>query len=461
MKRTVFLNWPLADHYGWGVFALNLMLWGLKHPRFTPQPLQTEARYYQPMDPLMKTFLSSPPTLSPKEGDIMLHALGNVIAGEPLAPKTPKMTQIGVSFLEPNPLPDEHYAKLRQFDGIIAGSHWNQRVLSANGVNARCAHQGVDLDLFRAQTKRLYTDRFVVFSAGQLHHRKGQDLVVKAFSVFARHHPDALLVTAWRSPWERETAPTLNMSQICRNFEVEDDMHQAINNWALANGIAPEQFLALPAFGNALMPEILREVDLALFTSRCEGGTNLIAMEALACGITCAISANTGHLDIIKNGNCVALQPKRYGTTSMRMADWGDCDVDQIIGVLEDAYAGKVKLDNMVIRASMYPYSWKQAVDVLFSQIEIIEQRPLASAVTCALSPVVNYQDALGGFLIEQLSAVPPNAMPAAVKSLQDALAGHWLECVRLSQQLGEGDTISALLEDLSQRFAAGSKSMK
>jgi hypothetical protein len=39
----------------------------------------------------------------------------------------------------------------------------------------------------------------VVFSGGKLEHRKGQDLVIRAFVRFVQRHPDAVLVTAWGS----------------------------------------------------------------------------------------------------------------------------------------------------------------------------------------------------------------------------------------------------------------------
>lgn len=43
------------------------------------------------------------------------------------------------------------------------------------------------------------------------------------------------------------------------------------------------------------MPEVFREVDLAVFPNRCEGGANLVAMEAFAYGLSCLILQNTGH----------------------------------------------------------------------------------------------------------------------------------------------------------------------
>ena len=66
------------------------------------------------------------------------------------------------------------------------------------------------------------------------------------------------------------------------------------------------------------MPEVLREVDVAVFPNRCEGGTNLVAMEALASGLTCILSKNTGHLDLIRADNCLPLATQAAGYSWVR-----------------------------------------------------------------------------------------------------------------------------------------------
>jgi len=71
--------------------------------------------------------------------------------------------------------------------------------------------------------------------------------------------------------------------------------------------VIPNQVLCLDTAPNRLMPDVFREVDLAVFPNRCEAGTNLVAMEALAFGLPCLISQNTGHLDIIQNNNAIPL----------------------------------------------------------------------------------------------------------------------------------------------------------
>ncbi len=52
-------------------------------------------------------------------------------------------------------------------------------------------------------------------------------------------------------------------------------------------------------------------VVAAVFANRAEGGTNLVAMECMACGVPTILSRNTGHLDLIEDANCYPLTPRR------------------------------------------------------------------------------------------------------------------------------------------------------
>jgi glycosyltransferase involved in cell wall biosynthesis len=306
-------------------------------------------------------------------GDILLAATGNRLLRP--APDTQDMTKIAVIFCEENPLPDEEYRYLAQFKAVITGSTWNQQILTDHGLPCYRVIQGVDTDLFRYQPKRRLRDRFVVFSGGQLVYRKGQDLLLKAFSIFAQKRPEALLMTAWRSPWEgADLTHTINASRVCGPFVALPDMRQAIKNWVVANGVPAGQFIELGAVPNRLMPDIYREVDLAVFPNRCEGGTNLVAMEALSAGVKCAISCNTGHLDIISRSNCTPLTRQKpiQGLPNCHMDGWGESDVDEIIDVLERAYAGTLPLDVCSIRGSMQHQTWERAISQLLTEVELI-----------------------------------------------------------------------------------------
>jgi glycosyltransferase involved in cell wall biosynthesis len=88
---------------------------------------------------------------------------------------------------------------------------------------------------------------------------------------------------------------------------------------------------------NAQMPRVLREMDVALFPNRAEGGTNLVAMECMACGIPTILSANTGHLDLIQDGNCFPLV-RQGRVPDPGCQDWGESDIEEIVESLETVY---------------------------------------------------------------------------------------------------------------------------
>ncbi len=146
-----------------------------------------------------------------------------------------------------------------------------------------------------------------------------------------------------------------------------------IADWAEANGIPPSAFIDLGLVPNRKMPSVLWDMDAAVFPNRCEGGTNLVAMEAMACGVPCIISANTGHLDIIADDNCFALDDQRsvtdpYGDFSM----WQESQVEQILEMLERIYSDRTEAKRRSNRGvkTMQALSWSNQTAKLIASIE-------------------------------------------------------------------------------------------
>jgi hypothetical protein len=94
-----------------------------------------------------------------------------------------------------------------------------------------------------------------------------------------------------------------------------------------------DRVIAIKATPNGAMAPIYRECHVGLFPNRCEGGTNLVAMELIACGIPAIISANTGHLDLMQR-------------TFARPVDCdpatNESDLDQILHELERVFSGHI-----------------------------------------------------------------------------------------------------------------------
>jgi glycosyltransferase involved in cell wall biosynthesis len=160
-----------------------------------------------------------------------------------------------------------------------------------------------------------------------------------AWRIFAARHPDAMLITAWHNPWP-QTARGIDQTGRSAPLPFTQDGKPDIDRWAAANGIKPEQFLNLGLVPNASMPTILREMDAAVFPNRCEGGTNLVAMETMACGVPTILSANSGHLDLLQDGSALALTDQRPIPTA---PGWRESNIDEIVAALEVLYTDRAR----------------------------------------------------------------------------------------------------------------------
>lgn len=360
---NLFFNWGIGDHWGWGIYGFNLLYWSMLEGEFLPVPIVWPPSFRYPQDPITYQLIKQAESkwqsgINAKDGDIMLSALGNVINKQSI---TKKLREIGVIFFETNPLPNIEKDKLRDFELVIAGSNWNHNALLDMGVqNVATVIQGVNRELFRPKNKKVFRDRFVVFSGGKLEYRKGQDILLKAFSIFAKKHSDALLIASWRSDWEKEFSESVNKSNLCSELKVDNNFNSSVGEWIGKNGVDQYQYLLLDSVSNSMMTNVYAEADVAIFPNRCEGGTNLVAMEALSSGLTCIISANTGHLDIIKKDNCIPLYHQR-ALSADGMHEWGESSVDEIVSHLEYIY-DHGPLNKDVVSSSMADYSWEQSI---------------------------------------------------------------------------------------------------
>lgn len=381
--RNLFFNFGISDTTGWGNYGYHLTIQSFIQKLFMPVSLGN-IHFAMQLDPISHAIFKELSEgywkggVVQNEGDIVLHGLGNT--GNVFKRSTKVVKEIGVTFFEMHPLPAPELKTYKEFELVVAGSTWNLEKLCEYGVeNTALVFQGVDEDRFRPMSKRRFRDRFVVFSGGKLEFRKGQDLLVKAFAAFAAKHSDALLVSAWHSPWGQVGA-SVNWSGGLAPFAYEGNLHSAIKQWVLSNGIAENQFIDLGSIPNQHFPEVLREVDVAVFPNRCEGGTNLVAMEALSSDVLCIISNNTGHRDLVKGDNCLSLEKQRpvqindptFAQAWGSGVDWGESDVDEILFNLEMAYTNPGIIQAGCARQSVAEYSWAQAIKQLSQHIDAI-----------------------------------------------------------------------------------------
>jgi glycosyltransferase involved in cell wall biosynthesis len=300
-------DWDASSYFGWGVYGINLALECAKRGVETTCTNVVRADQLA-LDPLRLKALapfikrSNSQQRLPRDA-VLFHTLGNEMMVE-----RPRGCRIGVVFFE-QPLSPMAIKRAREYDLIIAGSTWNADILKSLRIETRFLIQGVDRSLFHPGPRRdLFPGRFLIFSGGKAEPRKGQDIVAKAFRIFAKRHSDAMLIAAWHSPWP----------------QLADGMDLDLSDLA-------GQVIDIGAVPNSRMAGIYRECHVGLFPNRIEGGTNLVAMELIACGIPAIVSANTGHLDLLRLTGARPVYP---------MPGTGEPDIEHILDNLERAYGG-------------------------------------------------------------------------------------------------------------------------
>ncbi len=372
MTRPVMIQWPPSSYFGWGVYGLNLALHWAGDSTIEPVCVSTIDPGRIDIDPLrqrailpflLRSLRFQEQLSHHSNGTVtadapLLLALGNGLCGSMAAHNVvlEGKPTIGVVFFE-EALDPEAVRRGEQLSLIITGSTWNERVLRAYGIkHVQTILQGIDPTHFHpAPRLGVMPDRFLVFSGGKAEMRKGQDIVLAAFRVFARRHPEATLVTAWHSPWP-QLARSLDPTGIAAPVVFDQNGQLDVTAWAIANDIAPDQIIDLGDVPNASMPPILREMDAAVFANRSEGGTNLVAMECMACGIPVVISRNTGHLDLINDDNCYPLDDQRAVENRWNsigdVACWGESQVGEVVERLEQIFAHRAAARERGMRAA-------------------------------------------------------------------------------------------------------------
>ncbi len=381
VRQPLGIGWPMSLMTGWGNFGVNLVLQLSQMADFGPVLLvKSEAidklnpLHRSLIEPLMGEFqrlqqiMAANPGKQLKLNVPILHALGNGLQCG-LLQSLSGSRNVGVIFLEDTALPPDAIARGRQFDMIAAGSKWNEDILRAAGLtNTYSLPQGIDPTRFHPGPKSgLLGDRFVVFSGGKLEYRKGQDIVVAAFRRFVQTHPDAILITAWHNFWPQFMAGIEQTGNVKGLPNLDKQRRLQVKSWLVANGIPAQNTMDIGPIPNYLMGEVIREADVAVFPNRGEGGTNLAAMECLACGIPTIISANTGHLDIVGDRHCYPLRhqsPAKPRGPFVGVEGWGESEVNEVVAALEQVYQDRTEAKQKGAAAAEFMQDWTWAKQV-------------------------------------------------------------------------------------------------
>lgn len=401
-SKHVVIDWPITPYTGWGNYGIQLIQALLQRNREIPLPSYTND-HTSFCDPL---WLSKLRELESQAGQLR-EILAAMPAGNQLAtnarlcfspmgncieqPRLRANYQVGVTFFECSRFSERHLHNLKAYDLVIAGSRWNADLLIQLGCNdVELVHQGIDTSRFNPEpVPRLVQRSLVIFSGGKLEARKGQDIVLAAFRELLRSHPDAMLMVAWGNVGG-VALETIAQMPHCHGVP-EAATPRALASWLQANGIPEANLMVLPSLVNQQLPNLIKQADVAVFTSRCEGGTNLMAMETLACGVPTVLSANTGHLDLLElnlphvigvgNNGLGAVNKdicRPYGGDPLCL--WGETDPLEVAASWRAIAADRAQWRSRGIAGALKfkSFSWAASMAKL---IRLLEQRELLAAV--------------------------------------------------------------------------------
>jgi glycosyltransferase involved in cell wall biosynthesis len=364
--RPALLNWPIATTSGWGIVSLNLFLNWANDPELAPL-------VGGPIGPNEMAGVDPLRVLAAREAILRSNGFQNELQRARTGSRTVAMPiieglgnglyfpdglrgsrTIGRCIFEDTRLSDLD-AKLAKYDLLLCASQWNAELLRAHCAKpVAIVFEGIDPSLFHPAPKSglLPRDRFYVFSGGKVEFRKGHDLALLAFREFSRRHADAVLVTFWHSPWPQLSIGFRGKLDVPLGQTADGAID--VKNWVARNGIDPAKVIDIGPVPNAIMPPILREMDCALAPSRAEACTNLLAKEAMACGVPVILAPNTGVKDLAGEGNCLALTHQKpvTGFDQSGSEGWGESDVDEIIDALERLYTDSTLRKNVGTRGS-------------------------------------------------------------------------------------------------------------
>lgn len=358
----VGLDWQLNGRTEWGILGVNLMLQLLQDQQVTPIPLVPSD--LESLPALYQARLRSLTSTPLEDHGWLVQCLDNCgTIGSSSSANSQPTRRIGIVIFTDTDWSSDAIAIAQHFDHLITCSTWNADVLKRLGLpQVETMFWGIDPSLFHpAPRSNLFGDRFVIFSGGALSYTNGQDITIAAFRVFQARHPEALLLTSWDG--NDATAMTgFNQSRHVTGLpQVGADGQLAMSNWLVHNGVMADTVIDLGAVSYALLGQVIRAADVAIFPNRCQATSNPLAIATLACGIPTILSANTGHLDLIRHNlgyplrsQAIVQPPASGGGTE----GWGESDVEEVVETLERIYRDRQEALNRARSAVEFIQDW-------------------------------------------------------------------------------------------------------
>jgi len=358
-KKMLYLALIPGKNIGWGVCGANLIKEiSMLHP--------CELIPWKENQGGMEKFYPGP--VFHTIGDHNLRKVFNVKGEE----------NYGYTFFE-NSISEGAVESAKFFNIVFAGSTWCGERLEERGISwTETLIQGVSPDIFHPLSfdKNSAKEQFVIFSGGKFELRKGQDLVIRAVKALQDRHKDVIFINLWFNPWKFSMDTMAGSGHIVYNPR-GSAWSEIMGNILFDNGLDLKRVIIGEQVAQHELKNIYEVVNLGVFPNRCEGGTNLVLMEFMACARPVIASWNTGHKDVLTSENAILLEKMSRReildpATQRIEAIWEEPDLDELIEKLEDAYQNRGVLKKTAERAGedMRSWTWKRSAKDLLEKID-------------------------------------------------------------------------------------------
>ena len=349
LMRTLHIDLPVGSGYGWGTCGTNLTA-------------KLKERF--------RDHLANPDS---READVCLSAISGPQWG--CAGNKRGRTMVGYGFIEQSAVALSYsWERDRNWDKIVHGSYWMKE--SVGWSKDEVIWQGADPELFfHDPGVSPDPDWFTVGIWGKLEWRKGQDVAIKALSLFAQTHKNVRVIHAIHNPWPEliEHMVTVSRNEInvlCFEMPWFDPYKR--EDWDL---YVTSMFKSAGDRGNIMHRAVsgnlaphYQQCDVSLFTARAEAGQSLNLNESLACGVPAIVVHEHGYGDLTSEYEYPCKDLLLNNSTEKYRKGFGEyfepC-IDEIVSKLHYAYVKKEELRSRREQVAAFGrcYTWDLAAD--------------------------------------------------------------------------------------------------
>jgi glycosyltransferase involved in cell wall biosynthesis len=150
-----------------------------------------------------------------------------------------------------------------------------------------------------------------------------------------------------------------------------------MNHTYVINGLDPSRIQTLDLVPNDMQRDIYKNTDIGIFPNRCEGGTNLVLMEYMACAKPAIASNTSGHKDIVTRENALLLNELRdisiAGADNQLIGRWQEPSLDELVARLEYTYHHREEIKKIGIKAGqdLQNFTWENSAQQLIDLLQL------------------------------------------------------------------------------------------